>query len=332
MESVDISIIVPVYNALASLRICIDSILLQSYTSFELILINDGSQDGSASICDEYALKDSRVRVYHQPNSGVSVARNKGLDYARGTYVTFVDADDFIDIDFLKNLFVGEKVDLIIGGYVNRVIGKGIESVCSLNDQICLEHYSVGLFLESNLDTLFLRTPWGKLFRRDLIECAGIRFNTHFFFGEDSLFVLQFLFESRTIRIESKSGYVYNYLENWQEKYQRNIQIQYASFNALVDNLMKVASIYSISVNRAIDKYVYVFGLIFQTYLYRTPWKILDRRIVRLFFSDSQVQSSLKRLGKEYKKMKLLYYLSRLDSDILFALYAKSYHRMKRFV
>ena len=91
-----LSVIVPVYNVEKYLSRCIDSILSQTFTDFELILVDDGSPDNCGSICDEYAKKDKRIIVIHQQNRGVSSARNKGLDIARGEYVTFVDSDDQI--------------------------------------------------------------------------------------------------------------------------------------------------------------------------------------------------------------------------------------------
>ena len=91
-----ISIIVPVYNVEDYIRPCLDSILAQTYTNFEAILVDDGSKDGSGSVCDEYAEKDSRFIVVHKENGGVSSARNKGLEIAKGEYIAFVDSDDWI--------------------------------------------------------------------------------------------------------------------------------------------------------------------------------------------------------------------------------------------
>lgn len=89
-----VSIIVPVYNAEACLRRCVESVLNQEFTDFELILANDGSRDGSGALCDEFAGVDNRVRVFHKENSGVSDTRNLGLDQAQGRYLQFLDADD----------------------------------------------------------------------------------------------------------------------------------------------------------------------------------------------------------------------------------------------
>ena len=100
-----ISVIVPVYKAEKYLHRCVDSILAQSYTDFELLLIDDGSPDNSGAICDEYAIKDSRVRVFHKQNGGASSARNKGLDHANGEWVSFVDSDDWIEPQMVESLF-----------------------------------------------------------------------------------------------------------------------------------------------------------------------------------------------------------------------------------
>lgn len=99
-----ISIIVPVYNAERYLRACVDSILRQSYTDLEVILVDDGSKDTSPLICDEYAAQDQRVRVIHQKNAGVAAARNAGLDAASGAYIAFVDSDDYIDPEMYEQM------------------------------------------------------------------------------------------------------------------------------------------------------------------------------------------------------------------------------------
>ncbi len=111
-----ISVIVPVYNAEKTLRRCVDSILSQTFTEFELLLINDGSKDNSGVICDEYARKDSRIRVFHKENGGVSSARNVGLDNLRGEWVTFVDSDDYVENKYLGVFYDNKKADLLVGG------------------------------------------------------------------------------------------------------------------------------------------------------------------------------------------------------------------------
>ncbi|MBA1325633.1 glycosyltransferase [Enterococcus faecium] len=104
------SIIVPVYKVEKYLRKCVDSILAQTFTDFEVILVDDGSPDNSGKICDEYAEKDNRVRVIHKENGGLSSARNAGIDVARGKYLGFVDSDDYIDEDMYEILYENLKI------------------------------------------------------------------------------------------------------------------------------------------------------------------------------------------------------------------------------
>ena len=111
-----ISVIVPVYNTEKYLDRCIQSILSQTYSNIEILLIDDGSTDSSGAICDKYAEQDSRVRVFHKANGGVSSARNMGLDKAKGTWFTFVDSDDWIDMDMYEQMYnaaIQNKVDMV---------------------------------------------------------------------------------------------------------------------------------------------------------------------------------------------------------------------------
>ena len=114
-----ISIIIPVYNVKLYLDNCIQSVIQQSYTDFECILVDDGSTDGSSEICDQWAEKDNRIIIVHQPNGGVSSARNKGLEQAKGEYICFIDSDDWVDVDYLSamiNNLKEKETDLIICG------------------------------------------------------------------------------------------------------------------------------------------------------------------------------------------------------------------------
>ena len=103
VNSPKVSIIVPVYNVEKYLHRCVDSILLQTFTDFELLLIDDGSTDKSVGICDKYALKDRRIRVFHKKNGGVSSARNLGIKKSNGVYILFVDSDDYLSPSHLNN-------------------------------------------------------------------------------------------------------------------------------------------------------------------------------------------------------------------------------------
>jgi Glycosyltransferases involved in cell wall biogenesis len=116
-KEIIISVIVPVYKAEKYINKCIDSILAQTYPNFEIILIEDGSPDNSGKICDEYALKDSRIRAFHKTNGGVSSARNVGLREAKGDLICFIDSDDFVEKDYFEAIAANANYDLGIYGY-----------------------------------------------------------------------------------------------------------------------------------------------------------------------------------------------------------------------
>lgn len=168
----EISIITPVYKAEKYLRRCVDSILKQTYTDFELILVDDGSPDQSGAICDQYAEKDDRVRVIHQNNGGAAAARNTGLDAASGEWIAFIDSDDWVHPEYLWVLYetaVKQHSDLVVCRYQTVyddtvVENSPAEPTLSSEDK---EDFWLG-------DRTGAVVPWGKLYRRVLFD--GIRY------------------------------------------------------------------------------------------------------------------------------------------------------------
>lgn len=206
MKDPQISVIVPVFNVETYLPRCIESILAQTFTDFELLLIDDGSPDASGIICDEYAAKDGRVRVFHKENGGVSSARNVGLDQARGTWIAFVDADDWIDKETLEACYPSDSsVDFVRFGfrYVFRD-GSLVE-----NDRLN-EQWSQDEFLTKVLSRQTMVGVWGGLFRRAIFLSNNICFNSKFSLGEDWLVLVQYLKEINTVKILNTPLYNYN--------------------------------------------------------------------------------------------------------------------------
>lgn len=207
-----LSVIVPVYNAGATLHRCVKSILQCDEDDMEVILIDDGSIDNSSDICKEFALRDKRVKTFQKANGGVSSARNQGLDMAKGEWITFVDADDLAALPLLtynpgKNdslacfnweYTTGEKED----EYLENGMYKGSQ---------------VHDFLHLHLSDFIFRCPWAKLFKRSTIEDNHIRFDERFHLGEDNLFVLDYLRYCHAISTVSDTGYIY--LRPSQSKY-----------------------------------------------------------------------------------------------------------------
>lgn len=204
-----ISIIVPVYNAEQYLHRCIDSILAQSYTDFELLLIDDGSKDASGDICDEYAAKETRVRVFHKENGGVSSARNLGLDNAQGEYITFCDADDHVSEDWLAaySEAIANNVDLAIQGYYAIDGDNTVEKQLQPHSGNTIEakrQLVADLFAQEVYYYL-----WVKLFRRDLLEAHHIRFDKQSVLGEDTQFISKYLEYAVSFNCIDSLGYCY---------------------------------------------------------------------------------------------------------------------------
>ncbi len=199
------SIIVPVYNVEQYLQECVDSILEQTITDFELILVNDGSTDKSGTICDAYTKKDLRVRVFHQTNAGASTARNLAISKAQGMFICFVDSDDTITPHYLESFLPGikQRADLCVQG-LREHIGKKISYEKHFVEQY---HPSVVSALDSGL--LHFRGPVCKLFCADIIRKYNIKFPRHIVYGEDAVFFYNYLSHVSTVYTSSESCYYY---------------------------------------------------------------------------------------------------------------------------
>lgn len=214
-----ISVIVPVYNSEKYIRRCVDSILTQSFSDFELLLIDDGSSDMSGRICDKYAETDSRIRVFHKQNGGVSSARNLGLTNAQGEWVTFVDSDDFVYDSYLDNYDV-------YNSYSFDLINQGLRIDKDFNG--CSEFkFSFDGDRDSWLNEATQNGTFGycviKLFKLDIIRINKIQFNTEIRFQEDELFVLSYLSVCNSVKSVSKVGYFY-FVPDWGKYVGGNIE------------------------------------------------------------------------------------------------------------
>lgn len=197
-----ISIIVPVYNVEQYLPRCIDSILNQSFADFELLLIDDGSKDKSGAICDEYAAKDSRIRLFHKKNGGVSSARNIGLENARGEWLSFIDGDDEITEGYFNIRQEHEGVDVIIKPY--SVVNADGRVTCHNNELSILtgKDKIFRYYVQKRNNAL-----WDKIIKRKTVGTK--RFNTNVSIGEDFLFFLSVLPNVKSIAFDDTGSYRY---------------------------------------------------------------------------------------------------------------------------
>ena len=199
----NISVIVPVYNAEAYLGRCLDSILVQTYQDFELILVDDGSPDRCGAICDEYAQKDGRVRVIHKANGGVGAARNTGLDAATGEYIIFVDSDDYIHPEMLQILWDGIQTtgtQLCACGYF-MTTG---DAIPDNPERTAPRLWKPEAFWQCN--ELLSVVPWGKLYHRSCFE--GVRYPP-VFFADDEYVTYRILFSVDAIAAVETVLYAY---------------------------------------------------------------------------------------------------------------------------
>ncbi len=198
-----ISVIIPVYNAEKYLAPCVESVLSQSQQNWETILINDGSTDGSAALCEHFEKMDYRFTVIHQKNAGVSAARNKGLEKARGKWICFVDSDDVIGQNYFQSSidsssdFIMLNVDVIEGAEIKNFTNYPPNTMD-------LETFMQNYKLYPNF-----AGPWSKFFKNTIIQDYHLRFDVKLSFGEDALFNLQYLKHCRICEVTNQSSYFY---------------------------------------------------------------------------------------------------------------------------
>lgn len=196
-----VSIIVPVYNAQDYLSRCLDSIIAQEYTDFELIIVDDGSTDGSGSICDDYARRDPRVAVIHKENSGVSDSRNTALQRARGTYIQFLDSDDWMTPDATKLLVRSARhsgSDLVIADFY-RVVGDSLSHKGDIEREGLLTREEFANEMMENPADFYYGVLWNKLYKNEIIKEHQLRMDPDISWCEDFLFNLEYLRHCRSV-------------------------------------------------------------------------------------------------------------------------------------
>ena len=209
-----ISVIVPVYNVEPYLHCCVDSILGQTFRDFELILVDDGSPDNCGAICDEYAAKDSRVKVIHQENGGVSRARNAALEVAKGAYITFCDSDDYYAATWLEDLYAGiGDADVAVAQY-SRVSDEGSTGRTSNHECGVYEIRNADDRIQYTVQNVFGGKHgwevWTRLFRAEIIRHNHIRFcESCGNFAEDLGFVLEYMLYAEKVVSLPATGYCY---------------------------------------------------------------------------------------------------------------------------
>ena len=200
------SIILPVYNGSKFVRKCIESIIVNTFSDFELIIVNDGSIDATASICDSYAIRDKRIVVYHNSNHGVSYSRNFGIDHAKGSWIGFIDADDWFASDALATIADSTKTD------ETDIVCYGFWSVTKENES-SVQLPSIGQGKIPFMREQMLHgwtVVWNTFFKKDFLERYRLRFRKGITIGEDFEFIFRALYYANDIEVIDKQLYYYN--------------------------------------------------------------------------------------------------------------------------
>ena len=260
-----ISVIVPIYNRENFLDRCLSSIINQTYKNIEIILIDDGSTDTSLEICKKYAATDERIKVIFQENSGVSKARNHGLEIATGEYVQFVDSDDFIEsnmcqtfIDCINN---DPTIEYIICG-LNYCTGEGsIDYTTILPLPINkMEDFYSNFFLLLNR---FFRYPTNKFFKLSIIKQNNIRFLKGIYIAEDAIFNIDYL--SKTSNVKVIEDCLYNVVEHNTSRLttsfnEKEFEAQYIFYNKLISYLKEHNCYYKDNKSTVLEQYIYNYN------------------------------------------------------------------------
>ena len=242
-----VSIIVPSYDCINSLKTCITSVLQQSHSNFEVILVDDGSSDGSGELCDRLAAEDERIQVIHKPNGGVSSARNAGIDVATGEYIAFCDSDDYLEPDYFASLLQTAESNPDCGH-----IWCCFQTVTGYQKENAVPNYSAAEDIQRYTlqDYMTLHEMWldagpcNKLYRSDIIKSSGVRFPEDLSLGEDWLFNLAYIDASENGRIAVITKPLYNYVrgndESLDSKYRSDLLDIYRRLNnACLTHLQK---------------------------------------------------------------------------------------------
>ena len=301
------SIIVPVFNLEQQIGRCIESLLRQSYKEFEIIIIDDGSSDKSLHICKKYAKSDSRIKIISKENTGVSAARNNGLEAALGEYLVFVDGDDYVDTDYLKSMN-NSNADLVMSGFnVESEEGNHIDEIVfdarvfkTDDKKEIVEVFEKGYF----------NSVYSKRFLNKIIKKYSILFDESLCMGEDACFVLTYLKFIHTIELIKEIQYHYVKYHSQKTLTNRSLGKKFIDDEERADDKIFL-QLKTIIPHEAKVAVAYRIGRIYQTYIehYFNNTGLADSAVIRYLYKKKWFRYSLldQRLyNKESKRFRAL--------------------------
>lgn len=307
-----ISIIVPCYKVEEYLEQCIKSIVNQSYKNLEIILVDDGSPDNCSLICDEWSNRDSRIKVVHKENGGLSSARNEGLDIAKGKYISFIDSDDFVDETFIESLYINLKqndADISCCGYYHY-FNENLKEIRHFKNIQLLMNSCEAIKIMNTIG-YFGVGSWNKLYKRELFN--NIRFPIGKL-SEDWFILYKLIHESNKIYYDSEPKYYYRQRNG---SLTRNVKINYDCEEASKECLEFCIENYSNAVPSAIQSYVLACIGIYNTVLCSKSEKSM-LRLYRNKVIKYKNKINLEGIDKSRKIQIKLFYSSTFLYNIIF--------------
>lgn len=311
-----LSIIIPVYNTSEYLKKCLDSILENKQDEIEIIIVDDGSTDGSSTICEQY-LAIPQIRIIHQKNMGVSRARNVGIDLCKGEYITFVDSDDYVSDDYVDVILTALKTErdmYFFGGknIANKKVDRQNRGWIYMYDELVSNNkliYDMVLSGKTN-------EPWDKVFKKDIITQFNIRFDERTSLGEDIIFTLEYLKHITTIQLIKKDIYFYRILMSGLSRKTPKIDIL-ESRNSLFINIFNFIDCMKLEKGIIDDAYVFMLQIIVNCCGKLSKSHYSDSEIGNIIKTFSwndklgnyrykDIKSKIRRILWKYKKYKLM--------------------------
>ena len=303
--SPELSIIIPIYNLADLIRDTLDCILAQSYTNFELILVDDGSSDGTVEILRDYQARDARVRLIQQANAGPAAARNTGIDAATGRRILFVDGDDTIQPDALA--FIAEKTaetdcDLMIFGFRTKNISGATDFLYTYPESLLSDSASLSAHFADLYQSNLLNQVWNKVYRTELLRAGHCRF-LDYRYGEDRLFVFDVLPRCKTIYISDRCLYNY-FIRSKESLVSKFCAEKFEVCNRFDETIQAFLAAHQITDEKSVQEinYMYLKSILScetNLFLPSCPYSRSEkRRHMRGIITNDQVRAAVRRYQK----------------------------------
>lgn len=329
-----ISVVVPVYNVQKYIAQCLDSIVGQTYRDLEIILVDDGSADGSALICEEFAAKDSRISVIRQPNGGVSVARNTGIDAATGEFITFVDSDDWLVNEMYEKMIAeitdNPGLDMVMCDSTLITEDSEIKSTYLIREgyysknQIVSELFPV-LLVTEDFGKIPLVSVWNCLIRRDILMNCDIRFNPDLRYGEDYLFMPELMIHTTSFHYLKGTHYYHyrQYKESRSKKLQEDWWSNFLDLNEKLRHLLADSKEFDFTRQlklQLIHSALFVSSSVINSYGMRRYEKL---RLLKILFDDPELKVAFSDLDfkKQNLPLKVVLFLMKKNMALTYFIY-----------